>query len=207
MRGPVAAEARDKRKKKANMSEKHLAKIEKLLGEVCAAQNALCERLERLEERISRASGEASCEETVAFLDRFRAAETHAVQWIGAWIEVSDVDCLRGGLRTVQKREAIHAELLESRIKELGGSCTFELPAEDRERYCDTYGGRVCSDAEKVKALVEEVGDVDAFLAPYEEFAGRLDGDPETQFLLRTILQDERSTLDFLNDACALLNG
>lgn len=189
------------------MSEKQLAKIEQLLAEICGAQAALCEKVEALEQRMMRAGGEPSCEETVDFLDRFRAAEAHAVNWIGSWIDASEIECLRGGLRTVQKREAMHAELLESRIKELGGSCRYELPVADRKRYSETYGGSACSDAEKVKTLVDEVGDPEAFLKPYHDFADRLDGDPETQFLLRTILQDECSTIQFLNDACKLLNG
>lgn len=189
------------------MSEKQLAKIESLLASVCETQNALCEKLEVLEQRVARSNGEATCEETVAFLDQFRANEAAAANWIGAWIENSDIACLRGGLRTVQQRETIHAELLENRIKELGGSCTYKIPEADRKRYLETYGGTACSDAEKVKALVGEVGDVDAFLKPFDDFSSRLDGDPETQFLLRTIVQDERSTIQFLNDACALLNG
>ncbi|NNL86537.1 MAG: hypothetical protein HKP27_12835 [Myxococcales bacterium] len=189
------------------MSDKQLAKIERLLGDICKTQTALCEKLEALERRGAGGSGAATCEETVAFLDQFRANEAAAVNWIGAWIENSDVACVRGGLRTVQQRESMHAQLLESRIKELGGSCTYQVPEADRKRYLETFGGTACSDAEKVKALVEEVGDCDAFLKPFDEFANRLDGDPETQFLLRTIVQDERSTIQFLNDACAMLNG
>lgn len=188
------------------MSDKQLARIEQLLARIDETQATLCEKLEHLERRAA-GSGDATCEETVAFLDQFRANEAAAANWIGAWIENSDVACLRGGLRTVQQREMMHAELLENRVKELGGKCSFELPAADRKRYLETYGGTECSDAEKVKALVAEVGEVDAFLKPFEDFANRLDSDPETQFLLRTILQDERSTVQFLNDACALLNG
>ena len=41
---------------------------------------------------------------------------------------------------------------------------------------------------------------------PIYDLANRLDHDQETQSLLRTIAQDERSTLEFLAEACALLN-
>ena len=41
-------------------------------------------------------------------------------------------------------------------------------------------------------------------LAPSGE--DRLDDDQETQFLLRTIAQDERSTLEFFADACKVLS-
>ncbi len=189
------------------MTDKELTEIERLLTEMCERQAGLCEKIERLEARMSRLSNEPSCEETIAFLDRFRAGEGHAANWIGSWIDVSDVACVRGGLRTVQQREAMHAELLEGRIKALGGTCNYELPKTERERLMKTYGGAECGDAEKVAKLVAEVGDVDAALKPYCDFADRLEGDPETQYLLRTILQDERSTVQFLNDACALLNG
>jgi hypothetical protein len=47
--------------------------------------------------------------------------------------------------------------------------------------------------------------DVDKALQPIYDVANRLDHDPETQSLLRTIAQDERSTLEFINEACELL--
>ena len=50
-------------------------------------------------------------------------------------------------------------------------------------------------------------GDADKALQPIFELANRLDDDPETQSLLRTIAQDERSTLEWFGEACQLLNG
>ena len=188
------------------MSEKQLAKIEKLLTQVCEQQGALCEKIEELEGRMARLSKEPTCEETVAFLDQYRAQEASAAEWIGAWVDVSDVACVRGGLRTVQQREAIHAQLLEARIAELGGECTAEPPKAEHEGYLKTFGGTDCGDVEKLQQLVEQIGDGDAVLAPLVEFTDRLDGDPETQYLMRTILQDERSSLQFLKDACTLLS-
>ncbi len=155
---------------------------------------------------MARLSNEPSCEETVAFLDEFRAGESCAATWIGSWIDVSDTACVRGGLRTVQQREAMHAQLLEERIKELGGDCSFELPVADREYLMKTYGGTECTDVEKIQKLVSEFGDADVVLKKYCDFIDRLDGDPETQYLLQTIIQDERSTVQFLNDACKLLS-
>ena len=69
------------------------------------------------------------------------------------------------------------------------------------------YGGTDCGDAEKIAQLVGEFGDGEAALKPLVDFTDRLNDDPETQFLMRTILQDERSSVQFLNDACKLLNG
>jgi len=186
------------------MSERQLTKIEKILTQICEQQTEICNRIEQLESRVG---GSPSREETVAFLDQYRAAEAHAETWIGAWIENCQIDCLKGGLRTVQMREAIHARLLEERLKELGGSAQCELPEAEQERLMTQFGGTKCSDAEKVAALVEEFGDVERALAPLIAFTNRLDNDQETQFLMRTILQDERSSVSFLKDACQLLNG
>ena len=58
----------------------------------------------------------------------------------------------------------------------------------------------------KVKEFIAQFPDVDVALAKLTEMTDRLDGDQETQSLLRTIAQDERSTLQFLHEACALLN-
>ena len=63
------------------------------------------------------------------------------------------------------------------------------------------------SDAEKVLDFMSRFPDIDEVLRPIHEMADRLDGDQETQSLLRTIAQDERSTLEFLGEACALLNS
>lgn len=188
------------------MSEKQLKKIEDLLTQVCQQQQDLCGRMEQLEGRVAKVVGEPTCEETVGFLDQYRSLEADAANWIGAWIDATDLDCVKGGLRTVQQREASHAQLLEERIKELGGSCTAEVPKSDREQMLKTYGGCECSDVEKISSLLEQVGDVEVALKPYYDFANRLDGDQQTQFLLRTIMQDERSSLQFLKDACALLS-
>ena len=62
------------------------------------------------------------------------------------------------------------------------------------------------SDAQKVLEFVKQFPDVDQALKPIYDLANRLDHDQETQSLLRTIAQDERSTLEFLGEACALLN-
>jgi len=62
-------------------------------------------------------------------------------------------------------------------------------------------------DARKVQEFVARFPDLDLVLAPIHDLAARLDHDPETQALLRTIAQDERSTLEWFHEACQLLNG
>jgi DNA-binding ferritin-like protein len=190
------------------MSEQALKRIEKAIAKLGEQQAEICERIMGLEQRVSGSGGKAgaSREETIAFLDQFRAGEALGEASLGAWIEVSDTTCVRGGLRTVQAREGMHARLLEQRIKELGGTPEAEVPEAVYSAAMEQAGSREKTDAQKVKDFVARFSDIDAALAPIHELADRLDDDPETQSLLRTIVQDERSTLEFLTDACQQLN-
>ena len=149
---------------------------------------------------------DAARDEVIGFLDQFRAGEALGETSFGAWIAVSDTACLRGGLRTVQQREGMHARLLEQRIKELGGTCSAEVPEAIYNAAMEQSGSREKSDAQKLQEFVARFPDCDAALKPIFDLADRLDDDPETQSLLRTIAQDERSTLEFLSEACQLLN-
>jgi hypothetical protein len=149
----------------------------------------------------------ASCEETVRFLDQFRAGEALGEASLGAWIAASDVACVKGGLRTVQQREGFHARLLEQRIKELGADCRAEVPQAIEEATMRGVADPDKGDAAKVLEFVQRFPDIDAALAPIHALADRLDDDPETQSLLRTIAQDERSTLEWFHAACQQLNG
>ena len=190
------------------MSEQALKRIKKAIDKLAAQQQEICARLDGLQERVAQgASVGASREDVIQFLDGFRANEALGETSVGAWIEVSDTPCLKGGLRTVQLREGMHARLLEQRIKELGGSPTAEVPEEAYNAAMEQSASREKSDAEKLRDLAARFPDIDQVLRPLHDMADRLDHDQETQSLLRTIAQDERSTLEFLNEACALLNG
>ena len=188
------------------MSDSTLKRIEKTLSRLDRRQEEIADRLARLERQLASTSPAASTEEVIRFLDQFRAGEALGDASLGAWIAVCSTDCLRGGLRTVQMREGFHAKLLEERIKELGGTPSFEVPQAVQESVMQGTASTDKSDAEKVKEFVSRFPDVDAALAPIHNLADRLDADPETQSLLRTIAQDERSTLEFLHDACRQLN-
>ncbi len=191
------------------MSEQALKRIEKAIARLGEQQTEICERIVGLERQVAGLGGKggASRDEVIKFLDQFRAGEALGETSLGAWIEVSDTACLRGGLRTVQVREGMHARLLEQRIKELGGTPQAEVPEAIYNAAMEQAGSRDKSDAEKVKDFVARFADVDAALRPIYELADRLDDDQETQSLLRTIAQDERSTLEFLADACQQLNA
>ena len=185
---------------------KDLKKIEKALGKISQQQEEILTRLERLEAEAPPAESMPR-EALVSFLDQFRAGEALGEASLGAWIEVSNTACVKGGLRTVQQREGMHARLLEARLKELGAAPTFEVPEAIYDQTMKSAGDCEKSDPEKIAEFVKQFPDVDAAIQPILDIADKLDADPETQFMLRTIAQDERSTLEFLHDACQLLNG
>ncbi len=188
------------------MSESALKRIEAAIAKLADQQLEICAQVAKLESRIAGGSAAASTEETIKFLDQFRAGEALGEASLGAWCDVSTTPCLKGGLRTIQTREGSHARLLEQRIKELGGSPSFELPDAIYNAAMEGAADTSKTDAEKVLGFVSQFPDCDAALQPIHAMADRLDHDQETQSLLRTIVQDERSTLEWLNEACALLN-
>ena len=191
------------------MSELALQRIENAIARLSEQQTQICERISAVEDGLGRLAGQKKLDkqELLTFLDQFRAGEALGEASLGAWIAVSDTACVRGGLRTAQQREGMHARLLEERLRELGAAPRFEIPAEEREKALKSSASTEKTDAQKVLEFVERFPDIDAALKPIHDIADQLDDDPETQFLLRTIAQDERSTLQFFADACALLNG
>jgi len=189
------------------VSEATLKRIEKAIAKLAEQQDEICAAVAALQKRVDATNGGASREEVLGFLDQFRAGEALGEASLGAWIEVSDTACLKGGLRTVQMREGMHARLLEQRIKELGGSPEAEVPEAVYNAAMERSASTDKSDAQKLQDFVAQFPDINKALAPIVKLADRLDHDPETQSLLRTIVQDERSTLEFLSDACAQLNS
>lgn len=187
-------------------TESTLKKIEKTLTKITERQDEICERLAGLEAAEQSRPG-ALAAKTIGFLDQFRAGEALGEASLGAWIEACRDPGLKGALRTVQQREGMHAVLLAQRIKELGGSPKAEVPEAVFDAAMQQSANREKSDAEKVSAFIARFSDIDEALRPIAEMADQLDGDPETQGLLRTICQDERSTLECLTAECARLNG
>lgn len=194
--------------------DKTLARIEKKLAKLASWQERVEARLDELASQLGDTApapgleaATAGREEIVRFLDQFRAGEALGEASLGAWIQASDLGCVKGGLRTVQQREGFHARLLEQRIKELGGECRAEIPQAIEEGTMQGAADPDKGDAAKVLEFVQRFPDIDRALAPLFEMADRLDDDPETQALLRTIAQDERSTLEWFHEACRQLNG
>jgi len=191
------------------MSDAILDRIAKGIDRISRQQDALCGRLDALEAAVARSSGGqggASRDEVIQLLDAFRAGEALGGRSIAAWVEVCTTDCVRGALRTIQRREAMHAELLEQRLRELGAEPRHEIPAAEVAQAIAELGSTERSDAEKLLDFANRFPDADALLKPICDVADRLDHDPETQWLLRSIVQDERSTVELVHEACALLN-
>ena len=195
-------------------TEKFLLHLEETLAQVVRQQEAICaelvgmrERVDALSERRSApARGTPERSELLRFLDRFRAGEALGAATTRAWIEVSEVACVKGGLHVVAEREAMHARLLEECIRAHGGTPRYELPESVCNEAMRRISDRTRGDAAKVLEFVQRTGEAEKALEPIYKMADRLDGDPETQALLRTIAQDERSTLEFFQQACKLLS-
>src|SRR5262245_13505894 len=92
-------------------------------------------------------------------LDEFRCRENFAAEFFGRWVDVSDQECARGGLRVVQQREAYHARVLEDRLRELGGIPQCTVSAERREKDLALYASKEKTDAEKLLALTAGLTD------------------------------------------------
>ena len=179
-----------------------LSRIEAAIAGLCEEVGAIRTRLDSLDG----GNGPMSTPEIIEFLDGYRVAEATAAAGFGAWIATSSTECLRGGLRMVQLREAAHAKLFEERIKELGGSPKAEASEELEAFLIGMLGDPDKSDAEKLQAFAAQAGDPKV-IEQLEGFAARMGGDEETQFLLRAVIQDERASVEFLHQACELLCG
>jgi hypothetical protein len=126
-------------------------------------------------------------------LDDYRCIEGFAARYLDAWRAVSENACIAGGLRTVCGREQLHADLLEARLRELGGTPQCEVPP---ERLADLayYSTADHSDAEKLGKIAARVQDPDKVLQFLTAAIAQIDADRETRELLATILDDERAT-------------
>src|SRR3990172_7184020 len=99
-------------------------------------------------------------------LDEFRCSENFAAEYLNRWIEVSDQEFVRGGLRAVQQRENYHAQVLEMRLRELGGIPQCTIPQERREETLAFYASPEKKDAQKLLSFAERHRDPAALLKP-----------------------------------------
>ena len=137
-------------------------------------------------------------------LDEYRCIEGFAARYLGAWKAVSQEACVTGGLRSACGREQLHADLLEARLRELGGEPQYEVPAE-RLADLDYYGSTAHSDIEKLGKIASRLQDPEKVLSFLTHAIDQIEDDRDTRELLATILDDERSTLNWICSSWELL--
>ena len=143
----------------------------------------------------------------VAFLDEYRCAENYAADYFNCWSEVSDQACVKGGLLAVQQRESFHAQLLEARLRELGGSPQCSVPTEQREKDMALYASTDKNDAEKLSYVTSQFPDLTKALRFITDVIDQIQDDQHSKELLRSLVQDEMSSGNWLIEACQMLNG
>ncbi|MFT5350325.1 MAG: hypothetical protein ACI9MF_001141 [Gammaproteobacteria bacterium] len=134
----------------------------------------------------------------VHLLDTYSTTEGFVAQYLPKWIDVSANETVKGGLRTVQAREAAHARLMKARLRELGESSKSKIPEERREKEIPFFSSPKHTDEEKLKVLADLFGDGEQFLKPVTELINQITDDLQTKELLRTILDDERESVNWI---------
>jgi len=138
----------------------------------------------------------------LGLLDGYRAAEASGAATLRKWSDLCADEGLAGGLRTIAAREAFHAELLDRRIRELGGEPQAKVPVWLSD-YNDSITDPRATDDDRLGTIIAQFPDIDAALAPLERTIESLETDPLTRELLRTIGQDERASLEWLHSTYA----
>ncbi len=140
-------------------------------------------------------------------LDEFRCGENFASEYLNRWIEVSDQECVKGGLRAVQQRETYHAQILEARLRELGGVPQCTVPQERRDKELPFYASPEKKDAQKLLSIAERIGgDPAVVLKPITDVIAQIQEDQQSKELLRSLVDDEMSSVKWLMEACKTLN-
>jgi len=134
-------------------------------------------------------------ERMVRFLDDLRAAEAAAAEVLVAWIAVCPLDGLRGGLRAIAEREAVHADLLAERLRELDVPATAAVAEPVQRAALARFGSAAVSDEEKLGLLLARYPDDGAATHPILEILAEFEHDLETRELLRLIAEGEGATL------------
>jgi len=137
-------------------------------------------------------------EKIMHLLDQYSCTEGFVADYLPRWIEVSANEAVKGGLRTIQLREASHARLMKARLLELGAVRQYEIPLERRERELPFFASAQTSDVTKLQALATLFGDPDEFLKPVTDLIAEIREDQHSKELLRTIIDDERASITWL---------
>ena len=134
-------------------------------------------------------------------LDRYRSIEGWNAEYLERWLAVTADEGLRGGLRTILRREQAHTAELEARLRELGAEPEAAIPAAQREQSLAFYGSPDIPDLDKLASLVEIFRDPPTLLGFVIAAAEGDHRDEQTRELLRTILDDEMATIEWVRRA------
>ena len=132
-----------------------------------------------------------SRDEIITFFYEYRAYETTGAVLFAGWAAIAKSEALRGALRVMELREHSHAQLLEQRVRELGGTLTHHR---DVTEFLAFLTSPTISDAAKAQDFVSKAPP-EQVVSYFSGYADRMDADPESQGLLRAIIEDERATL------------
>ena len=146
-------------------------------------------------------------EKIMHLLDEARCAENFAAEYFNRWIEVSDQECVRGGIRMVQQRENFHAQILEARLRELGGTPQCTVPQERRDKELPFYASAEKKDLEKLQAIASRITDPAAILKPITDVIAQIKEDQQSKELLKSFVDDEMSSVKWLLEACKTLSA
>ena len=146
-------------------------------------------------------------EKIMHLLDQYSCTEGFVAEYLPRWIEVSSYEGVKGGLRTIQLREAAHARLMKARLQELGGTRQYSIPAERREKEIPFFASPEKKDVEKLQVLATLFGDPDEFLKPVTDLIGEIHEDQQSKELLRTIIDDERASIGWLGEMYKTLSA
>lgn len=149
---------------------------------------------------------ETEKEMLMALLDEFRCGENFAAEYLNRWVDVSDQDCVKGGLRVVQHREAYHADILEARLRELGGDPQCTVPSERRDKELPYFADTNTTDLEKLQSIAAQLNDPAAVLKPLTDAIAQIQDDQQSKELLSSIIDDEMSSIKWLLGACETLS-
>ena len=145
-------------------------------------------------------------EAVLSFLDRAQAAEANGAVIFDNWAKLCTTDCIRTGIKMVAERERYHARLFEERLHELGGKCSAPVSEEGR-KFLASISDPTIQDAEKLLIHHRLVPDPTARFKSICEFAELIKEDLETKEMVKLFVEDEISSGNWLNSACAALNA
>jgi hypothetical protein len=141
----------------------------------------------------------------VHFLDELRAGESFGGTIFDLWQRVASDAGLRGTLRAIGAREAMHGVMLAARLSELGGEESASLPASFAEATRARLASTEVPDTEKLAEVLARLPDVEAATAPLREVISQIEDDIESRSLLELIVADEGSTVSCLRAAAGRL--